>query len=233
MNGIVLEAKGINRTYKGKVPVQALKTCSLTFYKGEFVAVIGKSGSGKSTLLRILGTIDVPDEGELYIAGEKAWGVDDETLSAFRRRNIGFIYQDYNLFQEYTAYENIIMPIHLDGRKEDPKKIEELMTRLGIWECRDKFPAEMSGGEQQRVSIARALAIEPAVILADEPTGNLDAENAGEVAELLRCASEEYQQTIIMVTHDAQMAEYAERILKIADGIVTNVVEDSGFWQKK
>lgn len=192
MNGMVLEAKGICRTCKGKVPVQALKPCSLSFYKGEFVAAIGRSGSGKSTLLRILGTLDVPDEGELYIAGEKAWGIADETLSAFRRRNIGFIYQDYNLFPKYTAYENIILPIYLDGRRENSKKIEDLMTQLGIWECRDRFPAEMSGGEQQRVSIARALAIEPAVILADEPTGNLDAENAGEVAELLRLAAEEY-----------------------------------------
>lgn len=223
MSEIVLEAKGISRTYQGRISVPALKPCSLAFKKGEFIAIIGKSGSGKSTLLRILGTIDLPDEGELYIAGERAWGLKDNKLSEFRRRHIGFIYQDYNLFPEYTAYENIIMPIHLDGRREVPEKIEELMGHLGILDCKEKFPSEMSGGEQQRVSIARALATEPAVVLADEPTGNLDAGNAREVAELLRMACEVYQQTIVMVTHDAQMAEYADRILRIADGIVTPI----------
>ena len=220
-SNIVLETKGISRTYQGRVPVFALKSCSLAFKKGEFTAIIGKSGSGKSTLLRILGTIDMPDEGELYIAGEKVEGWGDSKLSVFRRRNIGFVYQDYNLFPEYTAYENIIMPIHLDGRREAPEKIGELMDKLGILECRDKFPAELSGGEQQRVSIARALATEPAVVLADEPTGNLDAENAAEVAGILRLASEVYEQTIIMVTHDQQMAEYADRMIKIVDGVVS------------
>ena len=223
MGEIVLETREISRTYKGKVPVAALKPCSLSFEKGEFTAITGKSGSGKSTLLRILGTIDLPDTGELFIAGEKVEGWKDDKLSVFRRRNIGFIYQDYNLFPEYTAYENIIMPIHLDGRREVPEKIEELMEKLGIADCKQKFPAEMSGGEQQRVSIARALATEPAVVLADEPTGNLDAANAGEVAGILRLASEVYQQTIIMVTHDQQMAEYAERIIKISDGVVSGI----------
>lgn len=217
---VILEAKGISRTYGSTVKVEALKPCSLTFQEGEFCAVIGKSGSGKSTLLRILGAADLPDTGELYINGEQVNGWNDSKLAAFRRRNIGFIYQDYNLFSEYTAYENIIMPIHLDGRQEDSGKIMELMERLGIAECKDKFPEEMSGGEQQRTSIARALATEPAVVLADEPTGNLDAENAGAVAELLRLASDVYKQTIIMVTHDAQMAEYADRVIRIKDGVL-------------
>lgn len=220
MGEIVLEAKAISRTYPGKVPVPALKKCDLCFRKGEFTAIVGKSGSGKSTLLRILATLDLPDTGELYIAGEKVNGWKDHKLAAFRRRKVGFIYQDYNLFPEYTAYENIIMPIHLDGRQEDSEKIMERMEKLNIVDCRDKFPYEMSGGEQQRVAIARAMAPEPAVVLADEPTGNLDAENAGEVAELLRLASEVYEQTIIMVTHDAQMAEYADRIVTIKDGVV-------------
>lgn len=215
---VILEAKGISRTYGRTVKVEALKPCSLAFQEGEFCAVIGKSGSGKSTLLRILGTLDLPDTGELYINGEQVNGWKDSKLAAFRRRNVGFIYQDYNLFSEYTAYENIIMPIHLDGRQEDSGKITELMERLGIAGCKDKFPEEMSGGEQQRTSIARALATEPAVVLADEPTGNLDAENAGAVAELLRLASDVYEQTIIMVTHDAQMAEYADRVIHIKDG---------------
>lgn len=224
MGEIVLEAKGISKTYPGKVPVPALKECTLRIEKGEFVAIIGKSGSGKSTLLRILATLDLTDTGELYIMGQKVNGWKDQQLATFRRRKIGFIYQDYNLFPEYTAYENIIMPIHLDGRQEDPGKITELMEKLGIIECKDKFPDELSGGEQQRVSIARALAVEPAVVLADEPTGNLDVENAGEVAELLRLTSELYEQTIIMVTHDAQMAEYADRIIKMKDGILSTLL---------
>lgn len=220
MGEFVLEAKGISRTYPGKVPVSALKKTDIRFKKGEFTAIIGRSGSGKSTLLRILATLDLPDTGDLYIGGERLNGWKDSKLAAFRRRKVGFIYQDYSLFPEYTAYENIIMPIHLDGRREDPEKIMELIERLHIADCRDKFPYEMSGGEQQRAAIARALATEPLVVMADEPTGNLDAENAGEVAKLLRLASEVYEQTIIMVTHDSQMAEYADRILKITDGEV-------------
>lgn len=217
----VLEAKGISRTYKGEVPVYALKETDLAFTEGEFVAIIGRSGSGKSTLLRILATLDVSDTGELYIEGEKVSGLKDAELARFRRRRIGFIYQDYNLFPEYTAYENIVFPIHLDGRTEDKDAVEKLMEDLGILHCRDKFPHEMSGGEQQRTSIARALATEPAVILADEPTGNLDAENSKKVAELLRYCSEEYRRTIVMVTHDQGMANYADRIIRISDGVVT------------
>ncbi|MDE6568384.1 MAG: ABC transporter ATP-binding protein [Lachnospiraceae bacterium] len=221
MSDIVMEAKEISRTYAGAVPVPALKPCSLQFKKGEFCAVIGKSGSGKSTLLRILATLDTPDTGELYIHGEKVIYSKSDTLAKLRRRKVGFIYQDYNLFPEYTAYENIIMPIHLDGRDEDREKILALMEQLDILDCKDKFPHEMSGGEQQRISIARALSVEPAVVLADEPTGNLDAENADKIAGLLRQASEIYEQTIIMVTHDAQMAEYADRIIQIKDGKLT------------
>lgn len=217
---IVLEAEGISRTYPGEVPVPALKKCNVSFREGEFAAIIGKSGSGKSTLLRILGTLDVADSGELKIAGLEVSSMKDRELAKFRRNNIGFIYQDYNLFDEYTGYENIILPIHLDGRREDKKKVLEVMQKLGIEECGDKFPEEMSGGEQQRVAIARALVTEPAVILADEPTGNLDAENAEEVAALLRTASDLYQQTIVMVTHDSQMADYADRILQIKDGVL-------------
>ncbi len=218
---IVLEARGISRTYKGEVPVYALKETDLVFRKGEFAAIVGRSGSGKSTLLRILATLDVSDTGELYIEGEKVSGLKDAQLAKIRRRRIGFIYQDYNLFPEYTAYENVVFPIHLDGRAEDKAAVEKLLEDLGILHCRDKFPHEMSGGEQQRVSIARALAIEPAVILADEPTGNLDAENSKKVAELLRFCSAEYRRAIVMVTHDRGMADYADRIITISDGYVT------------
>ena len=218
----VLEARGISRTYQGEVPVYALKKTDILFGKGEFAAIFGRSGSGKSTLLRILATLDVSDTGELYIEGKNVSAMKDAELAHFRRRRIGFIYQDYNLFPEYTAYENIIFPIHLDGRKEDKTAIEKLMDELGIIHCRDKFPHEMSGGEQQRTSIARALATDPAVILADEPTGNLDAENSRKVAELLRFCSEKYGRTIVMVTHDESMANYADRIIRIADGVVSS-----------
>ena len=217
----VMEARGISRTYPGAVPVHALNSTDLAFHRGEFTAVIGKSGSGKSTLLRILATLDRSDTGELWIDGTDVAKADDKELARFRRRRIGFIYQDYNLFPEYTAYENVIFPIHLDGRTEDPAQIDALLEKLDISHCRDKFPQEMSGGEQQRVSIARALAISPAVILADEPTGNLDVENASKVVGLLRFCCDEFKQTIIMVTHDATMADYADRIVHIVDGNVS------------
>ena len=218
---IILEAKNISKTYKsGNVEVKALKPCSLTFQKGEFVAVVGKSGTGKSTLLKLLGTTEEPDGGEVLLEGESILHLKDKKLSEIRRRKIGFVYQDYSLLQEFSAYENIILPIRLDGKTPDTEKIEELMQLLGILSCKDKFPQEMSGGEQQRVAIARAFAISPAIILADEPTGNLDCENSNEVVTLLNKASKMYNQTIIMVTHDMQTADYADRIIHIQDGNV-------------
>ena len=221
---IVLQAVNISRTYDGKVPVRALKNCSVQFERGEFAAIIGKSGSGKSTLLRILGTLDMPDEGTVKIGDIDIYGgstrLSDRQLSQFRRRNIGFVYQDYNLFPEYTAYENIIFPVHLDKRHEDREEVMDIMEKLGIEHCRDKFPFEMSGGEKQRVSLARALVNKPAVILADEPTGNLDAETSSAVAALLRNASDMVGQTIVMVTRDRQMAAFADRGLVIKDGVL-------------
>lgn len=221
MMKIVLKATNISKTYGNEqVKVHALKPCSLEFEEGEFVAVTGKSGSGKSTLLKLLGTLELPDGGEIELDGANVLNLSDSKLSKIRRQKIGFVYQDYSLFPEFTAYENIVMPIHLDGRKENEEQIMELMKTLGISYCKDKFPSEMSGGEQQRVSIARALAIAPAVILADEPTGNLDAENAEEVVLLMSKAARLYNQTIIMVTHDRQMADYADRIIYIKDGMI-------------
>ena len=223
MNGYeyVVEARGISRTYPGEVPVPALKKTDLVIRNGEFTAILGKSGSGKSTLLRILATLDRSDTGELLIEGTDVSKASDKELAHFRRRRIGYVYQDYNLFPEYTAYENVIFPIHLDGESEDPERIDGLLEKLGISHCRDKFPHEMSGGEQQRVSIARALAAPPAVVFADEPTGNLDAENSTKVAELLRLCCDEFNQAIVMVTHDLSMAEYADRVVHIADGVLS------------
>ena len=226
---VVLKAENIKRSYgSGTGLVQALKQADVTFQRGEFIAIIGKSGSGKSTLLRILGTVDRPDKNKekppvLEIEGQDMLHMGDGKLSAFRRKRIGFIFQDYNLFPEFTAYENIIMPLHLDGKKADADKVNALMEDLGIVHCKKKFPQELSGGEQQRTAIARSLVAEPAIVFADEPTGNLDVENALEVANILKKASKKYNQTIIMVTHDRQMAEYADRILHIEDGVVKEI----------
>lgn len=219
---IILEAKHISKTYKnGSIEVKALKPCSLVFEEGEFVSIVGKSGSGKSTLLKLLGTTEIPDGGDILLNGESILHLKDKDVSKLRRSQIGFIYQDYSLLPEFTAYENIIFPIRLDGKTPEKEKIEELMMVLGILSCKDKFPGEMSGGEQQRVAIARAIAIQPAVILADEPTGNLDCENSNEVVTLMRKAAKMYHQTIIMVTHDMQTADYADRIIRIQDGEIS------------
>ena len=216
----VLQVSDISKTYgNDKIMEHALKKSRLKFSPVYFTAIIAKSGSGKSTLLRILGTLERPDAGEVLLDGENICRLSDKKLSEIRRRKIGFIYQDYSLFPEYTAYENIVMPIHLDGRTENKHIIKDIMNTLGILSCGDRFPAEMSGGEQQRTAIARALCISPSVILADEPTGNLDAENANEVVMLMSKAARLYNQTIIMVTHDRQMADYADRVLKICDGM--------------
>lgn len=222
---IILRADGISKTYiSGQVKVSALKKCDVEIEKGEFTAIVGKSGSGKSTLLRILGTIDKPDEGKVYIADKEIENLKSTELAKFRRTQIGFVYQDYSLIPEYTAYENIILPLVLDGKEADVDDVMELMESLRIEYCRDKFPEQMSGGEQQRVAIARALIAHPAVVFADEPTGNLDAASAETVAKMLSFAASKYQQTIVMVTHDRQMAEYADRILTIVDGTVTGGV---------
>lgn len=221
MNKIVLEAKDIKRTYtNGIIEVPALKKCAISIAEGEFVAVVGKSGSGKSTLLRILAGLDEPDGGEVWIDGKNIIDMGEREKAVFRRRKLGYVYQDYNLIPEFTAYENIALPLRMDGKREGREEVLGLLDTLGIRECEKKFSQEMSGGEQQRVSIARALVARPAVIFADEPSGNLDGENAMNVAELLAKASEQFHQTIVMVTHDRQMADYAHRILRISDGVV-------------
>ena len=217
----ILEAKNISRTYvSGKVETRAIKACDVTIKKGEFVAIIGKSGSGKSTLLRILAGMDKPDSGEVNIDGENINKFKDRQLAKFRRNKIGYVYQDYSLLPEFTAYENIVMATLLDGKKPDKERVYQILDDLEIDHCKNKYPHQMSGGEQQRVAIARALYTAPAIIFADEPTGNLDAASAKGVADILTMASEKYNQTIVMVTHDKQMSEYADRIISIVDGVI-------------
>lgn len=219
--GDILRAEGICKTYHtGMVDVHALKKCDINIRKGEFTAIIGKSGSGKSTLLRILGSMDRPDEGKVYIDDIDISELNDRQLSKLRREKIGYVYQNYSLIPEYTAYENIALPVILDNQDVDEDEINELLVSLQIEHCRNKFPDQMSGGEQQRTAIARALIMHPAVVYADEPTGNLDAESAENVVAMLSLAAAKYKQTIVMVTHDKQMAEYADRILNIVDGQV-------------
>lgn len=219
--GDILRAEGICKTYHtGMVDVHALKKCDINIRKGEFTAIIGKSGSGKSTLLRILGSMDRPDEGKVYIDDIDISELNDRQLSKLRREKIGYVYQNYSLIPEYTAYENIALPVILDNQDVDEDEINELLVSLQIEHCRNKFPDQMSGGEQQRTAIARALIMHPAVVYADEPTGNLDAESTENVAAMLSLAAAKYKQTIVMVTHDKQMAEYADRILNIVDGQV-------------
>jgi len=218
----ILEAKDISRTYvNGKIETNALKSCDVAIEKGSFVAIIGKSGSGKSTLLRILGSMDRPDSGTVMIEGEDIYKFKDKQLAKFRRTKIGFVYQDYALLPEFTAFENISIPSILDGKKPNKERMEQLLSDLEISHCKNKYPHQMSGGEQRRVSIARAIFMEPAIIFADEPTGNLDAASAEGVAKMLTMMSQKYNQTIVMVTHDKQMAEYADRIINIVDGRVS------------
>ena len=222
----ILKAEGICRTYHtGTVEVHALKKCDINIKKGEFTAIVGKSGSGKSTLLRILGTLDKPDEGNVCIDGINIAELKDRQLSKFRRENIGYIYQDYSLIPEYTAYENIVLPLILDNKDIDGDEVRELMSSLQIEYCYEKYPYEMSGGEQQRVAIARALINHPAVVYADEPTGNLDSKTTSEVIGVLKSSSHKYNQTIIMVTHNEVLAQACDRILRIEDGILRKVGE--------
>ena len=220
----LLEVKDICKTYgNGETAVQALKHVSFSVPKGEFVAVVGESGSSKSTLLNTLGALDTPTSGKVYIDGKDIFAMKEKQLTVFRRRNIGFIFQAFNLIPELTVEQNMMFPVLLDYQKPNKKYLEELLTVLNLKERRNHLPNQLSGGQQQRVAIGRALLTRPSLILADEPTGNLDSKNSSEVIALLHEASKKYAQTIIMITHSQSIAQTADRVLKVSDGVLTDL----------
>lgn len=218
----LIEVKNLSKVYgSGEAEVKALKNINLNIEQGEFVAIVGPSGSGKSTLLHLLGGVDKPSSGEVIIKGESIYKLKEKELSILRRRKLGFVFQFFNLIPVLTAEENIEMPVLLDNGKIDKNYMNELLKLLGLEERRKHYPSELSGGQQQRVSIGRALANKPSIILADEPTGNLDSKNSKEVLELLKHCAKKYNQTLILITHDINIAKSADRIITIEDGKIT------------
>ena len=219
----LLEVKSISKTYgRGETAVHALKDVSFSIPKGEFVAIVGESGSGKSTLLNMVGALDTPTSGKVLIDGKDIFSMKDSNLTVFRRRNIGFIFQNFNLIPELNVEQNIIFPVLLDYQKPNKEYLEELLKVLNLKERRNHLPSQLSGGQQQRVAIGRALITRPSIILADEPTGNLDTQNSSEVIALLKEAAKKYEQTIVMITHNRSIAQTADRVLQVSDGILTD-----------
>jgi putative ABC transport system ATP-binding protein len=215
----ILETKALHKHYgSGETEVRALDGVDLTVEKGEFAAVVGTSGSGKSTLLHMLGGLDRPTSGSVSVDGKDIFSLKDEALTIFRRRKIGFIFQNYNLVPVLSVYENIVLPIQLDGQKSDAAYVDQIIETLGLEKKLRNLPNNLSGGQQQRVAIARALAAKPAIILADEPTGNLDSKTSQDVMALLKITSEKFAQTIVMITHNEEIAQMADRIIRIEDG---------------
>ena len=215
----IVEAREIKKYYgSGEARVKALDGISLSVRKGEFVAIVGSSGSGKTTLLNMLGGLDVPDSGEVIIDGKRLNDFSDDELTVFRRRKIGFIFQQYNLLPMLNVWENIILPVKMDGLKADREYLKEVTAMLGLSDKQDRLPEELSGGQQQRVAIASALAATPAIVLADEPRGNLDSRTSQDVLGLLKITGEKYSQTIVMITHNEEIAQLADRIVRIEDG---------------
>ncbi len=220
----LLEVRSVSKTYgRGETAVHALKKVSFSVPKGEYVAIVGESGSGKSTLLNMIGALDTPTTGKVLIDGKDIFSMKDSKLTVFRRRNIGFIFQAFNLIPELTVEQNIIFPVLLDYQKPDKRYLEELLSVLNLRERRNHLPSQLSGGQQQRVAIGRALITRPSLILADEPTGNLDSQNSSEVIALLKEASRIYEQTIVMITHNRRIAQTADRVLNVSDGVLTDM----------
>lgn len=227
----MVETRALKKYYKlGDNTVKALDDVNFRVREQEFVAIIGKSGSGKSTLLHMLGGLDVPTSGEVCIAGRNIAGMNREELTIFRRRKVGFIFQSYNLVQDLNVYENIVLPVKLDGKRVDRDFVKEIIQLLQLEDKKAALPGTLSGGQQQRVAIARALAAKPQIILADEPTGNLDSMTSHEVMGLLKVVAKRYAQTIILITHDQDIAQMADRIVRIEDGriISGNIDQEAG-----
>lgn len=215
----ILQAKDLTKIYgSGENAVYALNGVNFSVEKGEFVAVVGTSGSGKSTLLHMLGGLDRPTSGSVTVDGKEIFSLKDEALTIFRRRKIGFVFQNYNLVPVLNVYENIVLPVQLDGKVPDAAYIDSIIETLGLESKLQNLPNNLSGGQQQRVAIARALASKPAIILADEPTGNLDSKTSQDVLGLLKVTSQKYAQTIVMITHNEEIAQLADRIIRIEDG---------------
>lgn len=220
----ILTTKNLCKIYgEGETKVEALKNVSFSVAKGEFVSIVGPSGSGKSTLLNLLGALDTPTFGKVFLDGRDIFTMKENKLSVFRRRNIGFIFQAFNLVPELNVEENITLPLLLDYKKPDKRYIDELLSILGLTERKHHLPNQLSGGQQQRVAIGRALATKPAIILADEPTGNLDTKNSKDVMNLLKLSVDRYNQTLIMITHNQNFASFADRVLNVEDGTVTEL----------
>lgn len=215
----ILSTQNLKKVYgNGENAVRALDGVDLQVEKGEFVAIVGTSGSGKSTLLHMLGGLDRPTEGSVNVDGNEIFSLKDEELTIFRRRKIGFVFQNYNLVPMLNVYENIVMPIQLDGKSPDEEYVESIIDTLGLQSKLNNLPNNLSGGQQQRVAIARALATKPAIILADEPTGNLDSKTSQDVLGLLKVTSQKFAQTIVMITHNEEIAQLADRVIRIEDG---------------
>lgn len=216
---IILQTKGLKKHYgEGESLVKALDNVNLRVEQGEFVSIVGTSGSGKSTLLHMLGGLDYPTEGSVFVDGKDISTLKEEALAIFRRRKIGFVFQSYNLVPVLNVYENIVFPIQLDGNRIDQDYIDRIIKTLGLENKINALPSQLSGGQQQRVAIARALAAKPAIILADEPTGNLDTSTSQDVLGLLKVTAKKFEQTIVMITHNEEIAQLADRIIRIEDG---------------
>ena len=223
----ILQTTELKKYYGTKPNItKALDGVNLSVEQGEFVAIVGTSGSGKSTLLHIIGGLDNPTSGQVIVDGQNLSHMPDEELTIFRRRNIGFVFQQYNLVPMLNVWENIVLPVKLDGKKIEKDYVNEIIDTLGIWTKLENLPSALSGGQQQRVAIARALAAKPAILLADEPTGNLDSKTSQDVLGLLKVTSKRFHQTIVMITHNEEIAQMADRILQIEDG---KIVSDSGL----